>query len=139
MSKSSASSRHARDIFEVDLGDVQSLKHNEVHISDLLKQKNLNKGDVVVDDTTIADDALKYKLVMVGRKVTEEEQQSDRYLEAVLDDAQHGISSEVFHESGERHSEAVVKNEGVAKYYLRNSYMAIGMLLGVYGLVNLQI
>ena len=44
---------------------------------------------------------MKYQLVMVGRRVTSEEQDQDRYLENVLDGSQHGLSSEVFHESGE--------------------------------------
>ena len=87
----------------------------------------------MVDNTTNTDDATKYKLVMVGRKVTAEEQAGDAYLETVLDGAEHGISSEVFHESGEQFSQAVHKDEGVLKYYLRNSYMAVGMLLGLYG------
>ena len=38
-----------------------------------------------MDDATNTDDAVKYQLVMVGRKVTSEEQDQDRYLETVLD------------------------------------------------------
>ena len=72
-----------------------------MHIKELLKSNQLNKGDVIVDDATNMDDASKYKLVMVGRKVSTEEKEKDRYLETVLDDSQHGISSEVFHESGQ--------------------------------------
>ena len=51
-----------------------------MHVKELLNSKNLSKGNVVVDDTTNLDDASKYKLVMVGRKVTTEEQEKDRYL-----------------------------------------------------------
>ena len=108
-----------------------------MHINQLLESHNLSKGDVIVDDATNTDDAAKYKLVMVGRRVTSEEQENDRYLEAVLDGSQHGISSEVFHESGQQYSQAVHKDEGVFKHYLRNSYMAIGMLVGVFAVVNL--
>lgn len=62
-----------KDILEVDLGDVQSLKSNQVHISEMLKANKLAKGDVVVDEATNTDDATKYKVVMVGRKITTEE------------------------------------------------------------------
>ena len=51
-----------------------------MHVKELLKSNKLSKGDVVVDDATNMDDASKYKLVMVGRKVTAEEQEKDRYL-----------------------------------------------------------
>ena len=51
-----------------------------MHVKELLKSKKLSKGDVIVDDATNLDDASKYKLVMVGRKVTKEEQKQDRYL-----------------------------------------------------------
>ena len=74
---------------------------------------------------------------MVGRRVSQEEQARDRYLESVLDDSAHSISQEVFHESGEQFSQAVHKDEGVLKYYLRHSYMAIGMLLGFWGAIKL--
>lgn len=60
-------------MFEVDLGDVKSLKTNQVHIEQLLKQNQLSKGDVIVDDATNTEDAAKFKVVMVGRKVTQEE------------------------------------------------------------------
>lgn len=64
---------NGRDLLEVDLGDVSSLQSNEVHIQEMLEKSQLAKGDVVVDDATNKDDAVKYKLVMVGRKVTAEE------------------------------------------------------------------
>ena len=40
----------------------------------------------MIDDATNTDDAKKYKLVMVGRKVSKEEQENDRYLEQILND-----------------------------------------------------
>ena len=63
-----------REILEVDLGDLESLQSNEMHINELIKKNQVAKGDVVVDDATNTDDAVKYQLVMVGRKVTSEEQ-----------------------------------------------------------------
>lgn len=83
---------HGKTLLEVDLGDVLSLQGNEVHIRELQKQNLLKKGEVVVDDATNSDDAAKYRLVMVGRRVSAEEQGKDRYLESVLDDTEHGIS-----------------------------------------------
>ena len=76
-----------------------------MHIKEMIENaEELAKGQVVVDDATNTDDAAKYKLVMVGRRVTAEEQESDRYLETVLEGSQHGITSEVFHESGDQYS-----------------------------------
>ena len=46
----------------------------------MLKNEGLAKGEIVVDDATNKDDALKYKVVMVGRKVSTEEQEGDHYL-----------------------------------------------------------
>ena len=94
----------SKELLEVDLGDMSSLQSNEMHIKEMIENAELAKGQVVVDDATNTDDAAKYKLVMVGRKVTAEEQESDRYLETVLDGSQHGITSEVFHESGDQYS-----------------------------------
>ena len=74
-----------KELLEVDLGDVTSLQSNQVHIDELIKSGQLAKGDVVIDDATNTDDAKKYKLVMVGRKVSKEEQENDRYLEQILD------------------------------------------------------
>jgi len=31
----------------------------------------------------------------------------------------------------------VLKDEGIVKYYVRNSYMAFGMLFGIWGIVKL--
>ena len=46
-----------------------------------------------MDDKTNPDDALKYKLVMVGRKVAADESDKDRYLADIIDeDSQHAIS-----------------------------------------------
>merc|ERR1712151_992183 len=44
---------------------------------------------------------------------------------------QHAISSEVYHESGEKFSQAILKNEGVTKHFLRNFYIAIGTIAAV--------
>ena len=57
--------------------------------------------EVLNDDLTNKDDAVKYKLVMVGRAVSRQEQEADVYLGSVLGGEKHGISAEVFHESGQ--------------------------------------
>lgn len=74
---------------------------------------------------------------MVGRKVEADETDKDRYLADIIDDSnQHAISSDVYHESGEKFSQAILKNEGVTKHFLRNFYIAIGMVVGVYAFVH---
>ena len=41
------------------------------------------------------------------------------------------LQSEVFHESNEKFSEAVVNNEGLLSHYLKNLHMVLGGLLGL--------
>ena len=62
-----------------------------MHIDELLQRSqdgsiNLEKGEQIVDDATKDDDTKKYKLVMVGRKVKEEEAEQDHYLADIVND-----------------------------------------------------
>ena len=62
-----------------------------MHIDELLQRSqdgaiNLEKGEQIVDDATKDDDTKKYKLVMVGRKVKEEEAEQDHYLADIVSD-----------------------------------------------------
>ena len=60
------------ELYEVDLGELKSLKENQIHIDEIKGRGTLNKGEQIVDDSTL--DSQKYKLVMIGRKVSEEEE-----------------------------------------------------------------
>ena len=52
----------------------------------------------------------------------------------MLDDAdQHALTSEIFHESGEKFSKAVTDGSGTAKDLMRNIY-TVAILLGFTGL-----
>ena len=55
---------------------MSSLKSNQIHIDQL--DSSLSKGQEIVDDTSIEDQ--KFKLVMVGRKVSEEEYENSKML-----------------------------------------------------------
>ena len=62
-----------------------------MHIDELLQRSqdgsiNLEKGEQIVDDATKDDNTKKYKLVMVGRKVKEEEAEQDHYLADIVND-----------------------------------------------------
>ena len=62
-----------------------------MHIDELLQRSqdgtiNIEKGEQIVDDATKDDDTKKYKLVMVGRKVKEEEAEQDHYLADIVND-----------------------------------------------------
>jgi lipopolysaccharide/colanic/teichoic acid biosynthesis glycosyltransferase len=64
----------------------------------------LKQGQTIVDDQTNEDDANKYKLFMVGRKVTQTELDENpqlKYMLEVNEESKHNISSDVYHESGE--------------------------------------
>jgi hypothetical protein len=61
-----------------------------------------------VDDSTL--DSQTYKLVMIGRKVREDDESN---LVASFDSSQHAISSEVFHESGEKFKDGIKRDEGI--------------------------
>jgi hypothetical protein len=41
------------------------------------------------------------------------------------------MSSDIFHESGERFKKGIKKDEGIFKHYLRHIYMVVGMFVGV--------
>ena len=70
---------------------------------------------------------------MIGRKVSEDEEEAHHWLE---NSSQHVLSSEVFHESGEKFQKAIVRDEGMVKHYLRHIYLMIGMVVGVTGFVK---
>jgi hypothetical protein len=86
-----------------------------------------------VDDTTL--DSQKYKLVMIGRKVSEDEE-SHHILDSTTN-SQHVLSTDVFHESGEKFQKAIVRDEGIMKHYLRHMYLMVGMIVGVTTFVKL--
>ena len=120
-----------KQVFEVDLGNLKSLKSDEVHIDELnLQGGNITKGQQVVDDYTNTDDVREYRLVMVGRKITEKEAEQDSFLrEIAMSDNQHSVQQDVFHESGEQFQQAVLRNESGTKHFLRHSYLAFTFLL----------
>ena len=64
-----------KQLFEVDLGELKSLRKDEIHLDELKHDSDyqLAANAKLVDDQTSADDAKRYKLVMVGRKVSAEE------------------------------------------------------------------
>ena len=81
----------------------------------------------MVDDATL--ETQKYKLVMVGRAVTEDEEHHH-----MLDHAaqgQHILSTDVFHESGEKFKKNITKDEGILKHYMRHIYLLFGLIFGV--------
>jgi ribosomal protein S19 len=45
------------------------------------------------------------------------------------------LSTEVFHESNEKFSDGIKKDEGVIKHYLRNLYMIVGMVGSVFAVM----
>ena len=85
------------------------------------------KIGIVVDDATL--ETQKYKLVMVGRAVSEDEEHHH-----IIDSAaqgQHILSTDVFHESGEKFKKGISKDEGLAKHYMRHIYMLFALVFGV--------
>ena len=78
-----------------------------------------------MDDSVV--DSQKYKLVMIGRRITEEE----HLLDSVTQGSQHVLSTDVFHESGEKFGKGVLKDEGMTMHYLRHIYLIVGMVAGV--------
>ncbi len=117
-----------QQLLEVELGELKSLKENQVHIDELRSSGGtLGKGQQVVDDATI--ETQKYKLVMVGRAVSEDEEHHH-----MLDHAaqgQHILSTDVFHESGEKFNKNITKDEGILKHYMRHIYLLFGLIFGV--------
>lgn len=66
---------------------------------------------------------------MIGRKLRDDE---DHHLVKTAEESgSHLMSSEVFHESGEKFKEGIKRNEGVFKHYFRHVYMIVGMFFGV--------
>ena len=79
-------SQKKSDLLEVDLGNMRSMKSNEVHVSELEEHpRDLRPGEQVIDDATNEDDTNKYKLVMIGRKVTQKELENNPELKYMLD------------------------------------------------------
>ena len=113
-----------QELFEVDLGELKSLQQNQVHIDELNGANSVAKGQQIVDDSTV--EAQKFKLVMIGRKITDKD---THLIEA--GQSQHLLTTEVFHESGEKYSKGILKGEGLLKHYLRRIYLVIGMVFGV--------
>ena len=71
---------------------------------------------------------------MIGRKLRDED---DHHLvKSAEESGSHLISSEIFHESGEKFSEGIKKNEGVIKHYMRHLYLIVGMVGTVFLLVK---
>jgi hypothetical protein len=81
----------------------------------------------VVDDATL--ETQKYKLVMVGRAVTEDEEHHHMLEHAAQ--GQHILSTDVFHESGEKFKKNITKDEGILKHYMRHIYLLFGLIFGV--------
>jgi len=83
---------------------MKSLKENQVHI-DEIKHSGvaLGKGQQVVDDSTL--DTQRFKLVMVGREVHEDEEHHHMIESAAQ--GQHILATEVFHESGEKFKKSI--------------------------------
>ncbi|CDW71473.1 UNKNOWN [Stylonychia lemnae] len=122
------------NLIEIDLGELKSLSVDQIHVDEIDQNKvDVQKGKQVVDDSLI--DSQKYKLVMIGRKVSSTE--SESLLDINDASSQHMLSSQVFHESGEKFSKNIAKDEGVFKYYLRHFYLVIGVLFGVSTMVQM--
>ena len=66
LDQSQATNGH--QLLEVELGDLKSLSHDEVTVKQMKKQ-GLKSGQNVIDD----EQGSEYKLVMVGRKVSQGE------------------------------------------------------------------
>eukprot|EP00347_Sterkiella_histriomuscorum_P003335 403364684 len=123
------------DLLEVDLGELKSLQSNQVHINELGKEefeRQVQKGKQIIDDSQL--DSQKFKLVMIGRKVQVDEEE---HLMELSNGQQHMLSSQVFHESGEKFSKGIQKDEGVFKHYSRHVYLVLAMFLGVNFAVSL--
>ena len=58
-------------MLEVEIGELKSLQGNQIHIDEYREGRKLDKGETIVDDTLM--DSSKYKLVMIGRKLREDE------------------------------------------------------------------
>ena len=88
---------------------------DQIHVKD---GQVLTKGQSLVDDSQI--DANKFKLVMVGRKVGSE-------FEGL--EATHNIGVDVFHESTQRFTKSIEKDEGLTKHYLRHIHYPFLLIL----------
>jgi len=95
LDQSTATNGH--QLLEVELGDLKSLSHDEVTVKQM-KTQGLKSGQNVIDD----EQSSEYKLVMVGRKVSQDEYEQNQLLADL--DAQHMLSSDIYHESNEQFS-----------------------------------
>lgn len=69
---------------------------------------------------------------MVGRKVTTEELEDEFGLITHEEKFNH-LQTEIFQESNEQFSQAVVKNEGVLSHYMRHFYLVLGLGVAITG------
>ncbi len=76
------------DLIEVDLGELNSVKEGHIHINE---KRQAGKGEQLIDDDS------KFRLVMVGRKVSPDEATSLQLGE----ETQHTLGQAIFHESDE--------------------------------------
>jgi hypothetical protein len=95
------STKVKEDLLEIDLGALKSLKQNQMHIGEV-DPTQLEKGTELVDDIS-SNHSNKFKLVLVGRKLSKDEQ-LDTIGEAT---DSHFISTQVFQESGETFSQNI--------------------------------
>ena len=123
-------------LLEVDLGEMTSIKSNQVHIDQLKKggSMNLKKGEEVIDDSSLEEN--RFNLVMVGRRLTQEEYERSAMLQGVEGNQQHMLQNEIFHESAEKFHDAIKEDEGVFMYYFRHLYVVFGMFFGVAAIVK---
>ena len=100
---------------------MTSLDQSEVTIGQYKKQ-GLKPGQKIVDASQAQNQ--KFKLVMVGRKVSQEEIDQNALMD--FDEKQgHMLSSEIYHESSETFSESIKADEGLFKHYARNFYWVL--------------
>ncbi len=46
-------------------------------------------------------------------------------------EAQHMLSSDIYHESNEQFSQSIQKDEGILLHYARHFYLVVAMLVGM--------
>ena len=99
-----------------------------MHIKDLKNRLDqLKEGSELIDDSDLHES--QYKMVMIGRKISKEEQQTDSFLSHF--EAKHNLSADVFHESAQKFDQATLKGEGVARHYLRNLHLPVLLVIGI--------
>jgi len=66
---------------------------------------------------------------MVGRAVSSDEEHH-HIIESAAQ-GHHILSTDVFHESGEKFKKGISKDEGLTKHYMRHIYMLFALVFGV--------